>query len=554
MLVLPSGRVIDLSTDRARYHALRHPGVAPDSSHRELYALVDVVYRRRDDAGNPRRGWTEYDYDYSGYTLDTLRLAADWTDADKTALYRWAQQDTRRRLIETARRRLAENQHHLSARHHSAPQRLYSLLRQRLAALPQARAGAMQWLATIDNMTRQGVRAEEIHWSGVRDFLARQAPDALLAKSRVLEAVDFRNVRLELGTEQIWGANGGLSFREVALRMPHQAVYRAALKLDHACLCIQRYVDDTYNYRVGVVKTRRAGHPMALNKYWFALDPYGRAVPNTTGPDGVPQLFFDSSVDAKRAADRHAHEHLGIRSGASIHTRYDHLTLCGGDDYREWIVSLPDYQRTFFGAHFYDHNVLLHIRTTTRTDLAGRKLLFIEEVQSDWHQSGKSDGYDTSWWGQVPNAPYKKDWPALAAKLMLIQASENGYAGIAWPPGDIQELRYMRTLHAIRQHYDRAIPGALNRLGRDFGCRVESTCIPTREPWLNMQKQQDKWRVADGEGKFQTRARYDNRDEAMAVIALHSREIDLTVPVFFIGDDLRRQIAERGLPLFGESF
>ncbi|PKM45227.1 MAG: hypothetical protein CVV05_07625 [Gammaproteobacteria bacterium HGW-Gammaproteobacteria-1] len=553
MLLLPSGRVIDLSTDRARYHALRHPGVAPDAPHRELYALVDVLYRRRDDAGNPRRGWTEYDYEYSGYTLATLRLATDWSDADKTALYRWARQDTRRRQIETARRRLAPNQRQLSARLYSAPGRLYSRLRQRLAALPLARADAVHWLATINNMTRHGVRDEEIQWSGVRDYLARQPAGTVLGREQVLAAVDFSNIRLELNTEQVWGVHGGLSFREMVLRMPHQAVYRAALKLDRGCLCIQRYVDDAYNYRVGVVKTRCPDHPMALNKYWFALDPYGRAVPNTE-TDGSPRLFFDSSVDAKLAADRHAHQHLGIRSGASTHTRFDHLTLCGGRDYREWIVSLPDYQRTFFGAHFYDHNVLVHIRTTTRSDLAGRKLLFIEEIQSDWHQSGRRDGYDTSWWGQVANAPYKKDWPVLAAKLMLIQTSENGYAGIAWPPGDIQELRYMRALHAIRQHYDRELPQALNRLGRLFGCTVESTCIPTREPWLNMQKREDKWCVADGQGKFRTKARYSNRDEAMAVIALHSREMDLPVPVFFIGDDLRRQIAERGLPLFGERF
>jgi hypothetical protein len=277
-------------------------------------------------------------------------------------------------------------------------------------------------------------------------------------------------------------------------------------------------------------------------------------VPNPAATDRANRLFFASSLAAKHAADRHAREHFEIRSGASAHTCFDHLTLHGGHDYREWLVSLPDYQRVFFGAHFYDHNVLVHVRTTTRTDNAGRTLLFIEEIQSDWHQSGKRHGYDTSWWGQVANAPFKKEWPALAVKLMLIHASENGFAGIAWPRGEIQELRYMRELAAIKQHYDRDIPQALNRLGKPFRCQVETTFISTREPWLNIEKRRDKWRVADGHGKFQTKARYHSRDEAMAVIARHCRATELAVPAFFIRDELRQQIASGGLPLFGESY
>lgn len=553
MLVLPSGRVIDLSTDRSKYHALRHPGVAPAAPHRALYALVDVLYRYRDADGVPCRGWREHDYRYSGYTLDSVRHAADWSEADKTALERWIRKDDQRRLIETARRRLVEHQPQLSVKHYSAPRRLFSRLRTRLEALPQRRASAAQWRATIANLRQDGIRAEESRWSGLEGYLQQQPGERSVDKARLLDYLRQTSLHLELTTEQIWGADGGLSFREVARRMPHQAVYRAALKLDPGCLCIQRYVDSRYNYRVGVVKTLRNDHHMALNRYWFALDPYGRAVANAAAGATHPH-FFDSSLDAKLAADRHAREHFDIRSGASHHTRFDHLTLFGGRDYREWLVSLPDHQRTFFGAHFYDHNVLVHIRTTSRRDHAGRTLLFIEEIQSDWHQCGQRDGYDSSWWGEVADAPFKKEWPALAAKLMLIHASENGFAGIAWTPGAIQELRYMRALAPVKHHYDRELPRSLNRLGKPFGCQVETTLIATREPWLTLERRQDKWRVADGQGKFQTRARFRNRDEAMAVIARHCRTIDLAVPALFISDALRRQIARQGLPLFGERF
>jgi len=557
MMVLPSGKVIDLSADRSKYHALRQRGVDATAPHRRLYSLIDIIYRQLDGSGTPRRGNTEFDYTFSGYTLDTVFFASDWSEEDKAVLSSWAQQDEQYRRIETARRRLIEDQQQRSVKLYSSPQHLYSLLQHRLIDLPLKKATSEQWLATISNQTKKGVREEEIYWSGLPRFLKQYPSDKLINKTQLLKKLTDDNTRIELSIEQIWGENGGLNFNEVAQRMHHQAVYRAALKLDDSCLCILRYVDNTCNYRVGVVKTSSNNHHMALNKYWFALDPYGRAITNETPVSDDDRnkacLFFDNSFDAKSAADKHARAHFGVRSGTRIHTCFDHLTLFGGKDYREWFVTLPDHQRIYFGPHFYDHNILAHIRTTTRSDDAGRKILFIEEVQSDWHQSGKRNGYDNSSWGRVANAPFKSEWPVLAVKLMLIQASQNGFSGIAWSTGSVQERRYRRYLRAIKQYYDRQIPGALNRLGKPFGCKVETTRINTRDPWLNLEKAQNKWRVADGYGKFKTKARYDNRDEAMAVIARHSRVIDLLVPVFYISENLREQISEKGLPLYGHT-
>ena len=548
MLTLSSGRVVDLSADRAKYHALRHPGVGPTSTHQQLYSLVDVVYRKVDQHGEPMRGWTEYDFQYSGFTLADIRTTSDWSEGDKNALYRWVTQSSQCQYIETARRRLHDNQQQLSIKFNSSPDYLYSLLQQRVEKLSLTRATVEQWRATIHNLQQQGIREEELRWSGLLAFLNKQTNDTVLSKAQILMAIDLSNIRLSLSCEKIWGVDGGLCFEEVAQRMPHQVVYRAALKLDETCHCILRYVDRNYNYRIGVVKTLQPGHKMALNKCWFALDPYGRAILN-----GETNRYFGSSESAIAAADKHARECLGLRSGSRFHTRYDHLTLFGGNDYREWLITLPDYQRTFFGAHYYDHNVLVHVRTTTRRDHQGRKLLFIEELQSDWHQSGQRYGYDTSIWGKVANAPFKKEWAALAAKLMLIRASQNGFDGIAWPSGDIQETRYAKELHAIKRHYDREIPQALNKLGKPFQCEVGSGWIETRDPWLNLVRANDKWRVEDGKGKFKTRAKYESREEALAVITRHCRSIDLQVPVFMISEALRWQIAEKGLPLFGNT-
>jgi hypothetical protein len=155
----------------------------------------------------------------------------------------------------------------------------------------------------------------------------------------------------------------------------------------------------------------------------------------------------------------------------------------------------------YHSSHWDEPNVLAHVRFNDRV-IDGKKTLFVEEVQSDWHQQGKRRGYgeqrpDTSKWvaervttsnerairqfadknppywkvldedGKtlkyifaadeaeaiksvadqltergVPDAPFKTTWPELAMKRMIRYAVENGYDKIAWTPGDVQAERY----------------------------------------------------------------------------------------------------------------
>jgi len=546
MLILPSGMVVDLSADRARFHALRKQGAWESGRCSDLYPLVDVVIRYRDQDGIVCRGWTEYDYEYSGYTIADLHHAQDWTAEDKSHFFVWLREAAPQRTIKSASRRLVDVQNKYSVKLNSAPTRLYSLLSKRIQNLKLSQAHASQWLATLGNMQRQGIRGEELEWSGCLTYLKKLSPETLLKKENILQLLDNNRMVIQLGTELIKTTDGNLNFHEVAIRMPHQAIRRAALKLDAGCLCILRYQDEQTHYRIGVIKTLKPDHPMALNRYWFAMDPYGRVIQTTAG-----KLYFKNSNDAIRAANQHARNY-GILGSSRFHEKYGHLTLFGGHDYREWKVSLPNYQRSFFGAHYLDHNILAHIRTTTREDIHGNKLLFIEELQSDWHQQGKINGYDNNPWGSVANAPFKKEWAILAIKLMLIRASQNGYDAIAWTHGEIQEYRYGKQLTAIKRRYDRDIPRAINRLLKPFNTTVTSTLIKTCEPSLNLVREEDKWRIEDYQGKFRTRAKYKNRQQALEVLYCHSRKIRLEVHTLFINAETREEISQQGLPLFGE--
>ncbi|MDH5731776.1 MAG: hypothetical protein OEZ58_22570 [Gammaproteobacteria bacterium] len=556
MLLLPSGTIVDITTDRAKYHALRQSwlGVHSNSSHSELYALVDVIYRLRDSDGEIKRGSTEFDFVYAGETVASIDTNSNWSEVERRLFFKWLTEETQVKRIENCRRRLEDHQHTLSSKTHQASKRFYSLLEQRLSSHKLRRAAASQWLATINNFSKTGLRQDEFYWSGLQGLLKSCDANAIIAKEVLLECIEKNKIRLELSTELCFDEHGGLSFVETAKPMPHQAVYRAALKLDSQCICVMRYQDSAANYRIGLVKTLNSHHTMALNQFWFALDPWGRAIINPQISSTQYSRFFSCSESAKQHASLHAREYLGLRQGVRPNTYYDHMTLVGGEHYREWKLSLPHHQRSFFGAHYFDHNVLAHIRTTIRHDTQGKKILFIEEVQSDWHQSGKRYGYDNNPWGSVAHAPFAKEWVMLAVKQILIQAKNMGLQGIAWTPGAIQEKRYHRSLDRIRSIYDHDIPQGLNRLGKRFGLNVKYTTIATRDPWLTLHKQQDKWRVACGEGKFQTRAKYSSREQAMAVIYRHSRCIDLDIPVFYFNHSLRQQIRDRGLPLFGETW
>jgi hypothetical protein len=149
-------------------------------------------------------------------------------------------------------------------------------------------------------------------------------------------------------------------------------------------------------------------------------------------------------------------------------------------------------------AHFGGTpNILASVRVKDRTSPEGKKILHIEEIQSDWHQQGREHGYhpkdlyaqikaakaekkmmdrylkeadeDSSGmaYGEygrmvddqqaatekldkleqlkeegVPYGPHAKDWHELALKAMIQHAAENGYHQIAITPGAEQAKRF----------------------------------------------------------------------------------------------------------------
>lgn len=129
----------------------------------------------------------------------------------------------------------------------------------------------------------------------------------------------------------------------------------------------------------------------------------------------------------------------------------------------------------FTSSHFKDvPNYIAHYRANERTDSSGAEGLFIEEIQSDRHQQGRSKGYrgdvptdqevrrffdllpeanpadyreemmhhrdHVS--GAVPDAPFRKDWPIQLFKRALRDAVASGKQWIGWTNGETQRDRF----------------------------------------------------------------------------------------------------------------
>lgn len=88
------------------------------------------------------------------------------------------------------------------------------------------------------------------------------------------------------------------------------------------------------------------------------------------------------------------------RKGTKDLARWGSYTLPGGNNYREIVFRMPDStytndaMHTHWGEDFGIEGVLAHARVQDfEQEFNGWKTLFIEEIQSDWHNEGQNKGY-----------------------------------------------------------------------------------------------------------------------------------------------------------------
>ena len=231
----------------------------------------------------------------------------------------------------------------------------------------------------------------------------------------------------------------------------------------------------------------------------------------------------------------------GIKKETStLPTKFDDYVLPGGEDYKEMLLTSKGTQ-IFTKDHFRragakgvpeGENVLAHIRFNTR-DIDGKKVLFIEEIQSDLHQTGRRLGYTNKKFdidktnaeltrlferkrsleaninslpkdeynatkaliseidqrynqlinqresfvtsGRIPDAPFKKNWHELSMKRIIKYAIDNGFEGISFTPASVQAERYPGEAgESLATFYDTILPKFVNKFSKKYGAKLEN--------------------------------------------------------------------------------
>lgn len=163
-------------------------------------------------------------------------------------------------------------------------------------------------------------------------------------------------------------------------------------------------------------------------------------------------------------------------------------------DYKETLFKLPDnFTIDYREPHWKDigNRVFAHTRSSTR-DLYGvsdsaeplRGVKFLDEYQSQWHQTGRKNGYKdggvADLWDtrKVPDGPFKDDWKDIALKHTLYDAAASGSPGIAWSRGDQIADLVGGPPEAMMKFYDEETPSRLSKLlkmhGEDSPTHIKS--------------------------------------------------------------------------------
>jgi len=205
----------------------------------------------------------------------------------------------------------------------------------------------------------------------------------------------------------------------------------------------------------------------------------------------------DDALKAHRAAKSEAlvnrekaHNLLNTQGYTPTAKDYEAYNLADAEWNRIQKIPAPT-QSNYLSSHFDEPNILAHMRVNDRVDADGKKMLLVEEIQSDWHQAGREKGYQnkSGVYGEkvtpeeykrgvelqnqqrnqsepltaseqaelsnimtrheasivgarVPDAPFKDTWYQLALKRLTKYAADNGYERIGLTTGKQQASRF----------------------------------------------------------------------------------------------------------------
>jgi 2'-5' RNA ligase len=329
---------------------------------------------------------------------------------------------------------------------------------------PMRGAEALRFLST-----REGVKAAELKWTGLDDFLQKRAGERVTPT----EIQEFLKANQVTVTEVTKGEPEP-EIRWTQYEDAGQKVWSALL--GSYKVTIRELADGTFLGR-GTAGAPKNFASLEKAKIYYEETKRGKApAPTKFGPNSHPTMSLPGGTNYR--------EVLLTLPAATDGGPKDYVPGVGRitrDDTRA--VQAP----AFRSSHFDEPNILAHVRMNDRM-VNGKKVLFVEEIQSDWAQKGRREGFakDTTGWTAhslrgpdsgfthwqindasgnevtrivggdkdgaiekaaegIPFAPFvekTEDWTALALKAILHKAAVEGYDAVTWTTGDQQNARY----------------------------------------------------------------------------------------------------------------
>jgi len=239
------------------------------------------------------------------------------------------------------------------------------------------------WLAARQKEGK--FKQAEMDAIGVNDYLDLQGKTTGIDELR--QFIQEGGVRVE---EKILGEGEPMQF------LPTQELRNAVLKLEG--------VGD-----INVMAPAEAysqSHPFAIDGDPATLSD---VIKFTEAAEDSGFITSRQAANARFAAiDLEAHFFELVSNSNTTDTKYQDYTLPGPkDNYKEVLLTLPvkplppgvmGKPESFQSSHFDQQNILAHVRLDERPGPNGERMLFIEEVQSDWAQKGRKEGFK----GDVP--------------------------------------------------------------------------------------------------------------------------------------------------------
>ena len=367
------------------------------------------------------------------------------------------------------------------------PQGFYSATE--AAALNLQRKSGSGQAFLNDLLKQENVRPDEINAMGLDTFL-KGKKDVTAA-----EVQDFiANNKIQLG-ETVYGGN----LNEQQLMAERDRIAKKIYNYTYDEL--PKYRQDAVDQNIKPTATKFSQYALLGGENYrevvITMPQNKTAVfPKQAELDAVEKQLAQLKAEGNR-------EEFGKLIGTQTELRNERTKFLQTEQYR---LDQEANKNQYRSPHWNDPNALAHLRMSDRvTD--GKKTLLVDEVQSDWHQAGREQGYKNDidmpsmsadellleygdrlssgqksdlkdfisrWekasenndtdrldrlfeeydgWAKrqklqgVPDAPYKEDWYQLALRRAVKEAIDGGYDRVALPTGARVNERFDLSKH-----------------------------------------------------------------------------------------------------------